>query len=433
MVCDDRCRFDPHSLDYDRNPHPIHAHLREHHRVYSWKEMDAWVLSHHADVDWLLKQAPVGTSPSHWKRQPKLETTAPTPWQRLVRETITFKEGEEHARLRRHVSRAFTPRAVARLEPRIEQCVRSALAEAAAGGECVDLVGALSSRVPMQVLGSLLGVPPEMDEAFCRDAIRLQNAINPLSDAQALAEADGAATHFETMIGILIDRATASPGEDLLSELVGQGEGDGVGRGDGKLSRRELIGIVTAIIMAGAETTGSLVNHGILALLRNPGERDLLRATPELLTAAVEELARFDFPTKFVTRYALEPLEIGGTRIDRGDLIFGALGSANRDPRVFADPDRLDLSRPPGPTLTFGAGAHFCLGASLARAEAAEMIGQLVGGFPDLELASEPRFAPHFNIRRMTELSVRLGAGAPGKRGRQAGRSYAVSSGPMRT
>lgn len=375
--------------------------------------MDAWVLSHHADIDWLLKHAPVGTSPSHWKKAPAMEGGSPSPWERLIRETITFKEGEDHARLRRHVSRTFTPRAVGRLAPRIEACVRSALADAVAAGDPVDLVGALSSRVPMQVLGSLLGVPPEMDAEFCRHAVRLQNAINPLSDATALAEADVAATRFEELIGLLIDRAQASPGDDLLSALVRPDAGDGDGRQDGPLSRVELVGIVTAIIMAGAETTGSLVNHGMLALLRNPAQLALLRADPRRLPAAVEELARFDFPTKFVTRYTLAPIEIGGTRIGAGELIFGALGSANRDPRVFPEPDRLDLSRVPGPTLTFGAGAHFCLGASLARAEAAEMIGQLVGRFPDLALAGEPSFAPHFNIRLMTKLPVRLGQARP--------------------
>ena len=415
MACDGSCKFDPHSLDYDRNPHPVHAHLREFHRVFYWKPMDAWVLSHHADIDWLLKHAPVGTSTVHWKKARGMESREPTPWERLVRETITFKEGEEHARLRRHVSRTFTPRAVGRLQLRIEECVRSALADAVAGGDPVDLVGALSSRVPMQVLGTLLGVPSELDEDFCLDAVRLQNAINPLSDANALAEADTAASRFEAMIGFLIDRVTASPGEDLLSALVQRDEGDRDAKGDGTLARMELVGIVTAIIMAGAETTGSLVNHGMLALLRNPAQLAALRAEPKRLPAAVEELARFDFPTKFVTRYALEPLEIGGERIDRGELIFGALGSANRDPRVFPDPDRLDVSRVPGPTLSFGAGAHFCLGASLARAEAAEMIGQLVGGFPDLELAGEPSFSPHFNIRLMTELPLRLGESRPGR------------------
>ena len=348
------------------------------------------------------------------RRSAAAESGNPTPWERLIRETITFKEGEEHARLRRHVSRTFTPRAVGRLAPRIEACVRSALTDAVAGDDPVDLVGALSSRVPMQVLGSLLGVPAEMDAEFCRHAVRLQNAINPLSDATALAEADVAASRFEEMIGLLIDRAEAAPGEDLLSALVHQDGGDGEGRQDGELSRVELVGIVTAIIMAGAETTGSLVNHGVLALLRHPDQLASLRVDPRRLPAAVEELARFDFPTKFVTRYTLEPIEVGDQRIDAGELVFGALGSANRDPRVFPDPDRLDLSRVPGPTLTFGAGAHFCLGASLARAEAAEMIGQLVGRFPDLELAGEPSFAPHFNIRLMTRLPVRLGEARPG-------------------
>lgn len=413
-ACDGGCEFDPYSPAYDRDPHPVHAHLRACHRVHRWEAADAWVLSHHADVDWLLKLAPVGTNDRHWKGASPAPDADASAWTRLSRETITAQEGETHARLRRHVSRAFTPRAAARLQPRIESAVRGALAAAVErGDDPVDLVAVLSSRIPMQVLGSLMGVPPELDEAFRRDAVRLQNAINPLSDERARSEADAAALRFEALIGALIERAATAPGEDLLSALVRQ---DGA---DGRLSQTELVGLVTSIIMAGAETTGSLVNHGVLALLRHPEQLARLRAEPARLPAAVEELARFDFPTKFVTRYALEPFTLGGRRIARGDLIFGALGAANRDPAVFADPDRLDVTRAPGPALTFGAGAHFCLGAALARAEAAEMIGQLVCGFPELALAGEPRFSPHFNIRYVSHLPVRLGAPAPGFRDRR--------------
>ena len=161
--------------------------------------------------------------------------------------------------------------------------------------------------------------------------------------------------------------------------------------------------------MAGAETTGSLVNHGLLALLRHPARLDELRAHPERLPAAIDELGRFDFPTKFVTRYALEDLEVAGRKIRKGALIFGSPGAANRDPAVFEEPDRLDFARPTGASLTFGAGAYFCLGAALARLEAQEMIGQLLARFPAPDLAAEPSFTPHFNIRLIDSLPLHTG------------------------
>ena len=398
------CEFRPFSEAYDRNPHPTHAHLRRHHRVYRWEEMDAWVLSHHADVDWLLKRAPVGTSDLHWERAPEPGAAARSPWDRLRRQTITFQEGEEHARMRSCVSRTFTPAAVARLAPAIATAVDEAMQRIGEGPGSFDLVAEMTSRVPIQVLGRLMGVSAGMEPEFCRHAARLQNVINPLGDAHARADADASATSVRAMIEEMIGTAERRPRDaDLLSALVHQGAGEG------RLDREALIGLVTSILMAGAETTGGMVNHAMAALLAHPAELARLRAEPERIGAAVEELARFEFPTKFVTRYPLEPIEVAGTRIGAGQLVFGALGAANRDPSVFRDPDRLDLSRPAGPVLSFGAGAHFCLGAALARAEAREMIGRLVARFPGLAVAEEPRFSPHFNIRRMTSFRLERG------------------------
>ena len=260
--------------------------------------MKAWVLSHHADVDWLLKSAPVGTSDVHWRdagSEPAPESTSvatgqDTSWDWLRRETLTFKEGSEHARLRRYVSRTFTPAAVRRLAPRLRELVSTELDEAARGGDDFDLARDLSSRAPIQILGWLVGVPSEMEADFCRYAVQLQNVINPLADEAARREADAAANGFQKMIDEIIGRAEMHPGEELLSALVHHDDGEG------RLDRTSLLGIITAIIMAGAETTGSLVNHGMLALLRHPDQLARLRAEPELLPTAIEELGRFEFP-----------------------------------------------------------------------------------------------------------------------------------------
>jgi len=397
------CEFRPFSEAYDRDPHPTHAHLREHHRVYYWEELDAWVLSHHADVDWLLKRAPVGTSDLHWARAEAADAEA-SPWDRLRRQTITFQEGAAHARLRSSVSRTFTPASVARLGPAIAAAVDEAMERIGAGPGSFDLVAEMTGRVPIQVLGRLMGVPAEREAQFCRHAARLQNAINPLGDAASRADADASALAVRGLIEEMIARAERRPGDDLLSALLR------IEPAEDRLAREELVGLATSILMAGAETTGGMVNHALAALLAHPEELARLRAEPERIGAAVEELARFEFPTKFVTRYPLEPIEVDGTRIGAGALVFGALGAANRDPAVFRDPDRLDLARPPGPVLSFGAGAHFCLGAALARAEAREMIGRLVARFPALAVAEPPRFAPHFNVRRMESFRLERGA-----------------------
>ncbi len=401
MTCDGKCSFDPFSAAYDRDPHPTLRHLRECHRVYRWQEMDAWLLTHHADVDWLLKQAPVSTNDIHWEKAPTQGSGSS--WDRLRHETLTFKEGKEHLRLRKVVSGTFTPASVKRLGPQLHERVRSALQAAAERGDDFDLARDLSSRIPIQILGALMGVPAEMEPDFCRFALHLQNVINPLSDEAAKREADAAASGFYGMLDEIIDRVTAREGDDLMSALVRHDAGEG------RLGREALIGIATSIIMAGAETTGSLVNHGMLALLRHPEHLEELRATPGLLPAAIEELGRFDFPTKFVTRYPLEDIEVAGQTISKGALVFGSLGAANRDPAVFEEPDQLDFGRPLGASLSFGAGAYFCLGASLARLEAQEMIGQLVQHFPELEPAGDPTFTPHFNIRLVHSLPLHLG------------------------
>jgi cytochrome P450 len=398
-----RCEFRPFSEAYDRDPHPTHAHLREHHRVYFWEELDAWVLSRHADVDWLLKRAPVGTSDLHWKGTGEPEAPA-SPWDRLRRQTITFQEGAAHARMRSCVSRTFTPAAVARLAPAIAAAVDEAMRRIGEGPGSFDLVAEMTGRVPIEVLGSLLGVPPEMEPEFCRHAARLQNVINPLGDAAARADADASALAVRAMIAEMIRHAERRPRDaDLLSALLH------LGAGEGGLEREQLVGLLTSILMAGAETTGGMVNHAIAALLAHPAQLALLRAEPGRLGDAVEELARFEFPTKFVTRYPLEPIEVAGVRIGPGQLVFGALGAANRDPRAFRDPDRLDFARPPGPVLSFGAGAHFCLGAALARAEAGAMIGRLIARFPRLAAAEPPLFSPHFNVRRMASFRLERG------------------------
>jgi cytochrome P450 enzyme len=405
MACEGCISFDPFCEQYDRDPHKVLAHLREHHRVYDWTEMGARLLTRHEDVDWLLKHAPVSTDPVHWRDAPAETLDGDSPWERLRRETITFKEGREHARLRRSVSRTFTRGAVERLVRPVRQLVTEALDEAEKSTEDFDLVRDLSSRVPIKVLGFLVGISPSMEADFCRYAVSLQNAINPLSDQTAIDRADEAAIGFEAMIRDLIARVEAHPEDNLLSALVHLDAGND---GDGRLEQVEILGIMTAIIMAGAESTGALVNHGVLALLRHPDQLARLRAQPELLPTAIDELGRFDFPTKFVTRYLLEDLEIDGSRLEAGELVFASPGAANRDPRVWTDPDILDATRPTGPTLTFGAGAHFCLGASLARVEAREMIGQLIGRYGEIEQVGEPTFSPHFNIRLISSLPLRL-------------------------
>lgn len=273
----------------------------------------------------------------------------------------------DHTRLRRLVTKAFTPRVVTALEPRIREVARALFAEVAAKGR-FEVVSDLAYPLPLRMMCELLGVPFEDRDLIQGWSAKLSEALEPplpgLVAPRATAQAAQARAEFIQYFRELIARRRAAPRDDLVSHLVQVEES-----GD-RLDEHELLATCILLINAGHETTVNLISNGVLALLRHPDQLELLRGQPRLSESAVEEVLRYDAPVQITSRVARETVALPGGQVREGDFLVLLLGAANRDPEVFPDPDRFDIQRSPGaPHLSFSAGPHFCLGAGLARLE----------------------------------------------------------------
>jgi cytochrome P450 len=288
-----------------------------------------------------------------------------------------------HTRLRRLVSRAFTPRAIAALRPSIQRVVDDCLARVAGRGE-MDVIADLALPVPATIICEMLGVPIEDRDTFtvwtAQATFGLAAPLLPPDVVERAAAAGMAlANYFQELIATRRAHLTG----DILSALIrAEEEGD-------RLSGPELISQAIGLLIAGFETTIGLIGNGVRALVRHPDQLALLRARPELIESAVEECLRWDGPIILTARVLHADAEFSGVTIPVNTRVWGMLAAANRDPAVFPDPDRFDVARQPNEHFAFGGGAHFCLGAHLARLEGQIAIGSLVARFDDLALVSD--------------------------------------------
>jgi cytochrome P450 len=291
------------------------------------------------------------------------------------------RDGEDHRRLRRLVTKAFTPRMVEQLRPRIQEIADELIDRVEQRGQ-MELVEELAFPLPITVIAELLGIPVEDRDRFRR----WSNAIvTPALGPEAMADFGAQMSEFVAYLHDLFDRRRSDPGDDLVSALLQVRDG-----GD-TLSEQELFSMVVLLIVAGHETTVSLIGNAALALLRHPEARAELERDPQRIPEAIEELLRYDSPVeRTLTRWAATDLELGGHTIGRGDLVIAILGSANRDPDRFPDPDDLDLDRSDTKHVAFGRGSHYCLGAPLARLETEIAIATLLRRLPGLRLAVAP-------------------------------------------
>ena len=284
----------------------------------------------------------------------------------------------DHTRLRRLVSAAFTRRRMEAMRPRVQQVTDDLLdGLAGAPGGRADLIARFALPLPLVVLSDLIGVPEEDTGVFhgWTGAITANDVTRD--------ELDAASTAMLGYIRSLVERKRRDPAPDLLSALVA------VRDGDDRLSGHELSSMIFLLLTAGHETTVNLIGNAVLNLLADPGQRALLSARPELLDAAVDETLRADSPVQVSLRTCVEPVETGGTTIPAGATVILALLAANRDPARFPEPDRFRIDRPTNPQLGFGYGFHHCIGAPLARIEAAVAVGSLLARFPGLRLDAD--------------------------------------------
>jgi len=400
--------LNPFEPGFFENPYGQYAAIRSAEPVHR-TALGPWLLTRWDDVHTVLRDpstsVEVANATTPRSREELFASLAADRAERGAKAILNI-DPPDHTRLRRLVSKAFTPRTVERLRPRVEALVDDLLDAAAETGGPVDLISALAFPLPFAVISEMLGMP-EGDTAQLRQwSHTLTQILDPflfLSNVDAILDASD---HMNEAVTAAIEWKRGRPDDDdLLGALLrAEDQGD-------VLSERELIDNVMLLYLAGHETTVNVIGNGALALLRNRQEMERLAADPSLDATAVDELLRYDSPVQFSRRIALRPLDVAGQRIEPGEFVMTGLGAANRDPAKFgADADELRLDRADANQhVSFGSGVHHCLGAALARLEGRVAIGRLVRRFPTMELTADPpRWNGRLILRGLDELTVTL-------------------------
>lgn len=398
--------LDPEAPGFFENPYAQYAALREHDPVHHDTEQDTWLLTRYEDVIALGRNKKLSVDVAHANTGPYVEQE---------RERLAKMEGRqskmmfrrnppEHTRLRRQIYKQFTPKAVRQRRPRLQALVDRTLDHLAEKGE-TDLIEDFAFPLPLAVISDLLGLPPGDEAAIRGWSQDITKAIDPaVSEAEVEASIVASDEMNEYLLEVIAGKRK-SPDDALLSVLIGiTDESD-------QLSELELVDQLTLLYIAGHETTVNLIGNGTLALLQHPDELERLRMDTALDANAVEELLRYDSPAQFTRRINREDLKVGDTLIPAGSVIFGCLGSANRDAARWGESaDRVDVAREgANEHASLGGGIHHCLGASLLRLEAQVALGALVRRFPRMQLAAEPAFLERMTLRGLGGLRLTLG------------------------
>jgi cytochrome P450 len=392
--------FNPLAPEFIANPYPYYQRLRETAPMHL-TPLGFYVASRHADIATVLRDKRFGKDFAGRMSRRHGPEILEEPVYRSMRHWMLQQDPPDHTRLRGLVVRAFTARRVEDMRPRIQEIVDGIIDRVEARGR-MDLIADFAFRLPVTVICDMLGIPAEDRELFftsSRTGGRLLDPV-PLSRAeieQHNASNLAAAEYFHR----LFELRRREPGEDLTTQLVHAEEHGS------KLSNEELTANVILLFGAGHETTVNLIGNGLLALHRNPDQLKLLREDPSLTAGAVEELLRYDSSVQVTGRTTLENVdEIGGIALAKGQSVICLLGSANRDPAVYADPDRLDITRADVRPLSFGGGIHYCLGAQLARIEGEIAIATLLRRLPRLQLddPEHPDWRQTFVLRGLNAL-----------------------------
>ncbi len=401
--------YDPRDPAVIEDPFPVLRRLQAEDPVH-WSEiLKSWVLTRYDDVRAALADPRLSADrlTSFLRHQagdrPLAEALAELG--RSLGLWAVFTDPPLHTRLRGLLTDAFTPRAVETLRPTVRALVDALIDGVAAAGR-LDLVRDIAAPLPVAVIGDLLGVPRVDGPALKQWSDDLATFVgSAVATSDKYERAAASLREMNAYFRALAAERRARPRQDVLSALV-------AAAGQGRLADDELVASCTLLLFAGHETTTNLIGNGVLALLRHPDQCERWRRDPTLTATAVEELLRFEGPGQALVRVALDDLAIGGRRIRRGDRLFVMINAANRDPRRFVDPDRLDLGREPNPHLTFGHGRHFCVGAPLARLEAQVALPRLLERLPGLALAaSRLEWIDSLIFRGVRALPLTFGAG----------------------
>jgi pimeloyl-[acyl-carrier protein] synthase len=392
--------FNPMDPEFLADPYPTYHRLRAEDPVHQ-SPLGFWVLTRYEDVSAVLRDSRFIKEPLAALVAARFGADVP----RGMGLSMLDRDPPDHTRLRALVSKAFTPRVVEGLRPRIREIVDGLIVRAQAVG-AMDLIEEFAYPIPVNVICEMMGVPVQDHERFKGWSLDIARGLDSVwlpPDSEVPRRSAAARHAISGYFRELIAARRASPRGDLLSALIAAEEA-----GD-KLSEEELVATCILILIAGHETTVNLIGNGVLALLRHPDELDRLRRTPALITSAVEELLRYDGPVQRTARVASDDATIGGRTIRKGDMVMPFIGAADRDPAQFPGPDRLDLSRGDNRHLAFGWGIHFCLGAPLARVEGQIAIDALVRRLPRLALVGDtPEYRQSLTLRGLKTLPVKF-------------------------
>jgi cytochrome P450 StaP len=370
--------FDPLAPGFSADPHPILRRVREEDPVHRTSR-GFWLVTRYDDVLMVLRDRRFGRGRSAETRR---RVWGEGPAAKYISLRLSGYNPPDHTRLRSLISKAFTGKRVESMRPHI-RAIAEDLLDRVRGASTFNVVESLTHPLPSLVICQMLGVPESDRPRFAPWTDAIARALAPAFKPEWLDQANRAAGEFMDYIGALVLKRRATPADDLLSALIAAEEGGG------RLSEEELVATVLFLFTAGHQTTRDLTGNGLIALLQHPEQLRRMRADSALIPEAVEECLRYDSPVMMVPAKCLEKTSLGGKTIAAGDDIFCALSAANRDPARFPEPDRFNLDRADKEHLAFGAGIHYCLGAILARAEAAIIFEVLLRRYPNLDLADE--------------------------------------------
>ena len=382
--------------EFISDPYPFLAQLRDKEKPIWHEDLGIYLAATHKDASEVLRNKSLGriyvdrTPESDWKT-----------FNWLHSESILESEPPKHTRIRGLISKAFNRARIESLRPKIEVIVEELLNELINSSTTFDLISNYAEPLPVRVIAELLGFP-RSEEHLLRpwsQAIVKMYEVDPSETAKL--DAREAAAEFSQYVHELMVARRANPGSDLISELA-QVEEAGE-----RLSAHELIATCVLLLNAGHEASVNGFGNGMVALLNNEKQRELLFSNPDKHgELAIEEFLRFDSPLQLFERTAKEDVEIGGVIIRKGEKIASLLGAANRDGNVFDNPDSMDITRTPNPHISFGGGIHFCIGAPLARLEMSIALPALIKRFPNLQLSNEPKRRDSFTLRGYERVEV---------------------------
>jgi pimeloyl-[acyl-carrier protein] synthase len=376
------------------DPYPIYRKIQRLAPIVHFR--DQWALSKHRHASLIKDRRFV------IRTSPRAARDMRSRWLEVSDDFLLFLDPPDHTRVRALVTSAFTPKAVESWRQRIEEIVDELVTQLRRR-ESFDLIGDFAYPLPVKVICELLGLPPAHGDHFRRWSRAIAPAFGS-GTPEVIAAASEAVENMVETLTVIVASRRRSPGEDLLSALIAASE-DGE-----RLTSDELLANVVLLFFGGHETTVNLIGNGMLALLRNRDQWEKLKDDTSLARSAVEEALRFDSPVQATSRRAAAEIEVDGQRIAAGSNVNFILGAANRDPDVFADPDTFDITRPNAAQhLAFSGGAHYCVGAQLARLEAEIAFTFLANVMPDVRLAAEPEWREMFILRGMKALPVKVG------------------------